>query len=411
MKFKNLLLASLAIFGITSLAQAQQTVVITGSSAYRTSVDAALLGLGFNATTQISGKTSATGNAATYTASSGTYNGWTVKTSWSGSAAGIQTVAATSPTKTVGVFADGVTGNQSDPRALSTGNATQVRPDIAFADNAQSSTKFNGSFLGTTYTSLTKASVTVNSTTTQPPVGVVGFVFALSKSASTTYAMGNDTINMTSQAAQNIWSLGYGPLAMLTGNSSDRTTTLVAAGRDPDSGTRIVTLAETGIGASSTIQQYLPVAPSGNMTSLALYPAATINGVPVPEGESGESSGSGLASLMGNLGPVAGISPSGNAGMLVGYLSSGDAATITGGVRCLYNGVAYSTANIQEGKYTLWGYEYCFYRPDISTSGSPNKKSFADALATRIYTTDASIRIPTMQVGRSVDGGTVGPTY
>jgi len=408
MKLQNLLLASLATFGITSLAHAQQTVVITGSSAYRSSVDAAIKALGFNATTQVTGKTSASGNAATYTASSGTYSGWTVKTSWSGSAAGIQTVAASSPTKTVGVFADGATGDQSDPRS----GATQVRPDIAFADNTQSSTKFNGTFLGTTYANLSKALVSRNGTSAaQVPVGVVGFVFALSKSASANYTMGNDTINMTSQAAQSIWSLGSGPLAMLTGNSSDRNTSLIAVGRDPDSGTRIVTLAETGIGVSSTIQQYLPTVSGGSITALDLYPQTTINGVTVPYGESGESSGSTLASLMSNLGPNSSVSPTTYAGMLVGYLSSGDAATITGGVRCLYNGVAYSTANIQEGKYTLWGYEYCLYRSDISTSGTPSKKSFADALASQIYNVNASITIPSMQVSRSFDGGVVTPNY
>ena len=244
-------------------------------------------------------------------------------------------------------------------------------------------------------------------------MGVVGFVWALSKSASLApYSFTNDTINMTSQVAQNIWSLGYGPLSMLTGNSADETVSLIADGRDPDSGTRITALAESGIGINNVIQQYAPVASGGAITSLGLYPATTINGVPVPEGESGESSGGTLAGLMGNTGPTAGISPSGYAGFLVAYLSKGDADTITGGVRLLYNGAAYSTANIQEGKYTFWGYEQLFYRPGITgETGGTVKKAFADALASKIYNVDASIAITSMKVARSYDGGVVTPNF
>ena len=414
MKLKNILMGVVATVGFNMMAHSE-TIVITGSSAYRANVDAALLHLGFTATAWITGKTSANGNAALYTGS-GTYAGYLVKTSWSGSAAGIQTVAATSPTKTVGVFADTDTGALADPRS----GGNQVRPDIAMADNTQASTKFNGTFLGTTYNALKKADVTptVGSVKTSQSVGVVDFVWLLSKSAGQApYSYTSDTLSMSSQIAQAILKgQGYVPLSLFTGNSTDTATSVYATGRDPDSGTRITTFAESAVGVNSVVQQWKPTIAAGVVTSIALYPASVINGVTVPLGEGGESSGGTVATNLSATGPAATAASSadGVGGFLVSYVGISDATTaISGGaIRLKYNGIPYSQDNIKNGYYTFWGYENLFYRSTQAAddiTNSTHKVVFGNALASKIYNVDASIFITDMKVSRSFDGGVVTP--
>jgi len=385
-------------------ASAQTTIVLTGSSAYRGATVSAIKNL-LGATYSVGyiGTDESKANAHIYKGTIGG-NAVIVKCSWSGSAAGVQTVAATTPTKTVGVFADSVTPAPTTGISTTTGltdprtGATQVRPDIAMSDTFQGATLWNGTYLGVAYAGLVEATpATVGAPNV---VGVVPFKWVASNSAPA-------GLNMTPAFANSIYTtVGAAPLALLTGNLADETTAVYGAGRDPDSGTRITAFAETGIGANTGVQQFQPTASGGAITSVALYAATTINGVPVAAGNSGESSGGTLAGLIGNTGPAAG--PYGG-GFMVTYLSTGDAATaITAGAHEMsYNGVTYSTGAVNEGQYTFWGYEHMLYRS--GTTGVV--KSTADAIADNIYTTTATIKITSMKVARSTDGGTIGATY
>lgn len=395
----TLAVCALALVGIQT-ASAQTTIVITGSTAFRsntlTSIENVLTP-GF--TVGFTGSSRLGANASIYKGFIGADN-VIIKTSWSGSTGGIQTVAASAPTKTVGVFPDATattvlpgTSGLGDPRQ----GATQVRPDVAMGDSTQASTLWNGTYLGVAYSSLVDG--TINSLPTPAPdnVGIVAFQWCTSKS-------GVAGLNMTNKTAQTIYTtVGAGPLSLITGNSADETTTVYAGGRDPDSGTRTITFAESGIGINSAVKQFKPTASGGAITSIALYATTTLNGVPVtPAGQSGEASGGTLGGLMANTGPTSGVF---GGGFFVTYLGTPDAATLVtaGGFAMKYNGVDYSVAAIQYGQYSFWSYQHLFYR-----SGTVGVvKTVADKIATNIHDVTSTVLLSTMQVSRAVDAGII----
>jgi hypothetical protein len=275
-------------------------------------------------------------------------------------------------------------GSQLDPTSGSNPNEN-VAPQVAMSDTFQSSTVFNGTFQSVTYASLV-----------DNVVGVVPFKFIASPAApGTTPSVGASNLNVTPQLAQATWiGVGNAPLALYTGNSGDQGTLVYATGRDPDSGTRLTALAETGIGVNSAVRQY-------DTATNAIYPQQTINGIVVPAGQGGEASGGTLAAKMFNTNAQARI--------YLSYFSTGDAATaIAGGAKeCTYNGTAYSLGAVQQGKYTFWGYEHLMYRSSLTGVAL----STATSLATQITNTDATILLSSMSVVRATDGGTVTADY
>ncbi len=187
MKISKTLLGGVALLGMTGLASAQTKIYVTGSTAFRASAITEITNL-LNANG--GGFTEASDNA-TFTSANvvtflgGKINGTavTIKTSWSGSASGIQTVAG-APNFTVGFLPDGASGTSNpDPRPTANPREAAV-PDICLSDVFQGTTLFNGTFSGVNYAALT-----------DNVVGVVAFTFAGSKS----FPAGQ---NMTPQIAQ-----------------------------------------------------------------------------------------------------------------------------------------------------------------------------------------------------------------
>ncbi|MEI9896983.1 MAG: hypothetical protein WDN28_24770 [Chthoniobacter sp.] len=162
-----------------SLASAATNIYITGSSAYRGSTHSAILKLldsssdgntvsvASGATFGFSGGKGLSGaNAAIF---KGTISGADViiKCAWSGSVAGVQTVAGnftvnfpldTAPT--AAGAGSNVAGNV-DTTASGAATADLTVPDIAMSDTYQSSTVFNNTFSGRAYESLTDVIVGV----------------------------------------------------------------------------------------------------------------------------------------------------------------------------------------------------------------------------------------------------------
>jgi hypothetical protein len=252
-------------------------------------------------------------------------------------------------------------------------------------------------------------------------VGVIPFNFFASKGAATAGAASTGITNMTPQLAQGLWPTGNGkePLSLFTGNPADSTTFCYATGRNPDSGTRINAFAETGVGISSVVQQYVPTISGGAITSLALFPATTLyNVLPVAAGNNGESSG-------GNLDTDLEAAATNSTGYLIGYLGTSDSTTslVGGAVQLAYNGVSlpnsgspsYTFSNfslIQNGQYTYWGYEHLDYLSTLSTT-FPTAYSFANAVVTEIHNVTAQVPVTSMNVGRTIEGGeiTLGNPY
>ena len=408
MKISTTLLGGIALLGTTGLASAQTKIYVTGSTAFRASATNEINNLltanggGYTIATDTAGASAVTSaNAATWTG--GKINGTavTIKVSWSGSGAGVQSVAASSTTFPVGFLPDGATGTaNADPR-VSTNPRESAVPQVALSDVFQGTTPFNGTFNGATYATLVPSG-------TGSIVGVVAFTFAASKGFPV-------NLNMTPQVAQTLFTNGNLPLSDLTGSASDQNTALVATGRNADSGTRLTAVAETNVGVNTVLTQYQPTVSSGAITALQPYPASTVNGVNFVAGNGGESSGGTLrAYLPDTVNPSAVQQATGDstysAGYLVTYLGVSDfnAVSGSGAVALNYTGVAESQTAIEQGSYTFWGYEHLYYRSNLSGVAL----TFATSLTNQIKnstsaTLSPNVSVNDMAVQRSGDGGQI----
>lgn len=407
MKILSSILGSLLAMALVSAVHAD-TMRVTGSTAFRGNTHTAVTNI-FDPGTVTYAYLDNSSGTGTLTSSSaaifkGTVNGvaTTIKTHWTGSEGGIQTVAG-SPVFTVTYLAD--TTSTLPPPGNKLPSTTTLSdasiPDVAMSDVFQASSKFKaGRFHQVTYQAL-------NSTVTTPGlpagqiVGVVQFKFVASNSAPA------GLTNITSQNARDLFSTGKMGLSLFTGVTTDETFTIYATGRDFDSGTRLTALAEIGLGAQATVKQYQPK--KGGVLAITccgtldgppfqIWPAGSVNGIPYGVGNGGYNSGGDLAGGIAN-------STNGNSAFVT-YLSLGDSTTAIGnGAHELkFNGTTYSQTAVQEGQYTFWGYEHLYYRDSTPAA----VKTVADKLALQIFNTDAPApHYSDMKVSRTIDGGTV----
>ena len=410
MKSLKTILTGAIAMTLASQAFADVTVYITGSSAYRAQINvsiAKILGVSADGTNIQAAYDPGTSSFTLANANKALFKGpgttlgipgtVTIKTSWNGSAAGVQavtqpvaqsfladSVATANATTSGGQTA--VSGGQS----VASPATENVNPEIVLSDVDQVATPF------TTGNALDKE-----------VIGIVDFVWAASKATLTT-APFTGISNVTPQLAQALYG-GTGKLSvsLFTGNAADSTSFVYGIGRNPDSGTRLTAFAETGVGLFSTVQQWSPTVSSGNVTALALWPAETVNGIPFTVGNSGYSSGGNLrTALQATTGSVSGGIGS---TALIGYLSNADArSAINGGTikELSYNGVTYggNTNLIKEGQYTFWSYEWLMFLQSLSG----DKLTVATSLRNQAKT-DAPIKLTDMHVSRQTDGGVVTP--
>jgi hypothetical protein len=411
MKPLRLITISILALALVGAAQAQTTMRVTGSTAFRGSTHTAIQNIFDAGTVTFAYLDNSGGTATISNTSAAIFKGniagvaTTIKTHWSGSEGGIQTVAG-SPNFTVTYFDDATVtlpppGNKLPSGTVLTDSSI---PDVAMSDTFQSTSLFHGTVNGIPYQTLNKQKRTAGLPAGQL-VGIVQFKFVASTSAPA------GLTNMTSQIARNLYANGKAPLSFFTGVNADELFTVYAVGRDIDSGTRLTALAETGLGALSVVKQYEPLKGGVRATTCCgaidappytLEPAATINGIFEPPGDGGYSSGGELSNAVANT-------TSGNT-CFATYLGLSDAANaIANGAHELsYNGVAYDQTAVQEGHYTFWGYEHLYYRDSTLV----NVKAVADKLALQIFNTDAPTpHYSDMKVSRKTDGAVVTPLF
>ncbi len=381
---KKLLLSSLIGLALSASASAQTVLRLTGSTAFRAATHNAIKNImGPSVTYGFTGSTLGGAGQAIFTGTVGA-NPVIIKTSWSGAVGGVQTVAGSLnvnflPNSTTQSGGAGTSG-------AATGTEAAI-PDVGMADQYQSSTPFNA-----------PPYVTLVYTT----VGVVPFKWVASNGTPA------GVTNITTQQAQSLWGAGEIPLAFFTGSSADHATKLFATGRDPDSGTRVITFAESGIGIFNGVLQYQPTVSGTNVASHIPWPQTTVNGIVFTQGNGGYNSGGTLAGVMRNT-------TTGIGGHYITYLGLSDANTATaptgtgaGPARELtWNGVPYSLSNVKEGLYTFWGYEHLTYRSSLAGV----QKNVADTLALQIINVDSPVLLSDMQVSRQNDGSSVGANY
>ena len=408
MKLLKTLLASCLAFALISAASAQTTIRITGSMAFRAAVLTSIQNTlaagyvyGYNGTS-FTGSSQAIFTGNTKSGSIPVI----IKTSFSGSVGGISTLAANLTIGTGGTFTGGGGWlvNSTPQSTTGTPNApanydSPVTADIAMADCYQVSapTKFR-----------TPALKNNN-------VGVVDFEWILTPGAAALGAISTST-NLTSAQVSGCFQTATLKLSGLSGNSGD-TEAVRGVGRDADSGTRIQALACSGIsaGAEGELMQYQPLfdgnkvamqpppIPGHQITGAALWPKQTLNTINYEVGASGYNSGGLVAAAV--VVPHSGSFPTYKPWIL-SYLGINDASHVTDGTALKFNGVAFSTANVENGTYLYWGNEHLFYRNSLSG----NTLTYAGLLVTDVTKVTASISgvaYSTMKVHREKDGGTI----
>jgi len=429
MKAIKILAASAIALALATSANAATTVRLTGATSYRANVHNAIINLMTAGGSYTYGYVGATNTKAAYAVYVGTINSNAVviKTSWTGSEAGIQAVGARS---NITFLADPDVNNQVDGKTLtSAGTASLTDPtangatdgasevaDITLSDTAVSYSQFKS------YSSLLKAN-------SPAIVGICPFKWI---SSSTGKFSG-----ITSQQIRTLYSNGSLSQAILTGSSADQGTFVFGLGRNPDSGSRLTAFGESGLGALKAVNQYQPLDSNGNVikgTNLAAiatlqpWPSETINGITVDAFNSGYNSGGDLAAPMKQNAASFQVALSTGTtsytnGVLVAYLAAGDADGAIGsgsyGAKELtFNGVKlgkpgvdfvgsdYNVApNLVNGSYTFWSYERMYYRSNLTTSSV--QKVTGDKIANQLATTDALVKPTSLQVKRDADGANV----
>jgi len=388
-------MAGLLVASAAGVADAQTVVHITGSTAFRSATVTAITHILKPGFTYGYAGTSFTGaNQAIFTGTTISNNiPVIIKTSWSGSVAGVQTVSQQLPISTwlTNSTPQSTTGTPSAPSVYD----PPAVPEVAMSDGVQATTPFTSPVLAAAN------------------VGVVPFKWVRNVGSPATLA------NITPNLAQALWLNGNLPLALFTGSAADESTQIYAIGRDPDSGTRKTAFAESGIGVFTAVAQYYPTNSSGAIINRAnagpiagqkLVPTETINGIFVDVGQGGYASGGDLAAAMKASGSQAAIG-----GYYVTYLGTSDAATAEAGgaSEMNWNGVPFSDVAVQEGQYSFWAYEQLDYRSNYGTVDA-NGKAVADQIALQILYADAVVAgelLSTMHVSRQIEGGVISNNY
>lgn len=364
-KTKALLLA--AGLGLVSAVQAQVTIYITGSTAFRAETFTAIKAL------YDGGAPTLQPAAATGSSSKVTYTGTitplygaqtvTIKTAFSGSVEGIvNLVNAANP--------PGIT----QPTYLNADGSTDANTvaDFAFSDVFQDTSDYNSSL----YAALEDFTV-----------GVVCFAWTRGVTAPTSVA------NITHQQAQQLFAGGTVTTAFFSGNPAD-TTPLYLTGRNKLSGTRLTYQADCGFGANADATLYKLDASHNPVLD-------TI----------GQTGGGDVRAI---LNDALATSP------FIGTLGTSDAAQVNSGNNKLtYNGVAFSKAAVQNGQYSLWGYLHLFPRPGTSATKltlvkgttTPDvpvtSNGLVKAIDTALAASANNVQLSTMNVGRNADGGPI----
>jgi hypothetical protein len=446
---KMILAGALAIMTSVSLFADPVYVNFTGSSAYRsfteTAIKAAFTNLG--ATGFKYGYQGTKFGSGTYAIFTGTISSqqYVVRTSWSGSEAGIKMVSTQTaiPYFPYDTAVDALLTSGGTPSLEASVTLTTAIPNYALSDTAQAASAYTPA---KGYTKLTDSGA----------LGVNVFKWVASNNASSLTKVSN----MTSQLAKTMFAQGFAPLALMTASTADQTSLVALLGRNPDSGTRVTAVLESGYSTTDAVVQFEPISTTTEFTSavsatnsaivaLQPWPTDKVNGSIVSSGNSGYSSGGSLAKAMANanwsssIGLYTDVTSSGlndGTGMpvsdalyatydnttgntLVGvaYLAASDADSyITAGtlVELAYNGyklgaVTYaSAADLVQGRYTFWSYEHMLSYSTTGFTSNALAKEVKTILTTNKGNVLTNVVLPAnLAVQRNADGAFVYTNY
>jgi len=367
---KHIILKSLAVMALfTASASADVVINLTGSTAYRAATHAAIIASLTSPTYAYNEVTASDGlNKATYAIFKGTSGGENiiVRVFWAGSVEGVQYPSS------------GATINKFIP----TSQSTAASPGT----NLGNTTYTDGGVVSAGMSDVYKASAGFpNADLEDTRVGVCPFVFISHPNA--------PFANINPQQMKLVYGQDYAFLSnFIPGGST--TAPVYGCGRNADSGTRITCLAESGYGYTNPVNQYTAAVNSTDTLSFSINSPAN----------NGASSGSTMAKTL--------IRNSSDAvGWGIGYCGVAD---IQGANDVLtFNGVPYSTDNVKNGTYTLWGYEHLFVAAavrDASAGDDLIRKTWINVMKAAIIANPSAslgVKMADMTVSRAGDGAPI----
>lgn len=237
------------------------------------------------------------------------------------------------------------------------------------------------------------------------PIAIVDFVVAPEVGS-----FPADFNNVTSYQLNQLYTgLGHMPVSLFTGNPAEQNLWVYGTGRDDDSGTRALFVADTLIGFGTTIYQYgITAGPTYTKFGLASVNANDGNGYP---------SGGNVATALNINNPGNYKADGTHVSYAIGYIAVTDwtqaPQTLTS---LMYNGVAYSPTAVQQGQYSYWGYENANIRDTDSALDTGSINEFSAALESHQIalsngTIPGTLSISSMSVGRNDDGQPIFPLF
>jgi hypothetical protein len=328
--------------GVASVADAQQTIYITGSTAFRAQVYFGLRDMGL---TVQSGATTGNNNF-NFT---GTVSASTISTITNGSAGQSVNVICAFTGSTEGLNA--IINNNSPVYTNIAGSAFSYPngADLAFCDVQEATTPYAGDPVNELSSTDGLAS------SFGAGVAVVPFTWAASADAS------GKINNVTPYIINDIFVNGIESLSFFDGVASDSAVNVYLTGRTNDSGTRISAQVDVGFDPSQPVIQYTVGGTLG---------APPASGTWQSVGNNGYSSGGNVAKALDVVG----------AGDAIGYVAFSDAASLkNGALPITYQGVspfigstwtpnvsAWNLTGIENGSYTFWSYEHLYESTKVS---------------------------------------------
>lgn len=370
--------ASVAVLGLAAQVNAQTSVYVTGSTAFRSQAVAAIEAAFDTGVTNIVTRGGTDEHSATYAILSGFVSGapFRVYTLWSGSEAGLAALSGTTvpdtdfngnadtlPNDVCYFLLPTVTGASSSNPTSSETNTTSQAPDLSYADTSKA-VSFSKSASFTTFSNTV--------------VGVVTFTYTKCTNSNAGFAVWSHLTNITHDQCKVEFG-GPQTAAFFTGIAADTNYNVYLVGRNKGSGTRVNVLADNGYGIATPVDQWV-VDPKGTTTGVLSPPFvatgavdATIPGYQLVEiNNAGFESGGNVSADLSIDGCSASVDPiSGNTGVItIGYLGIPDASKNSLGTSqwLTLNGVFESDDAIAQGQYTYWGYEHLYGKSGLSGS-------------------------------------------
>ena len=433
---RNILTGSIALAILATTAKADVEVRITGATAFRTAALNALkaqFDLG-GSYTFAHNKAAGGVNGADRATFKGTFPGvsgvTTVRVSHNGSVEGLRAIAAPGVVNSPLFITDaalaspgGDAGEAANENALVSGSTTQQTAKFAYSDVRQSSTPISSPTL----------------LPAQPKVGVTLFTMLANEGAPA------GLTNVTFQQFKALFAQGELPLSVFTGDAAD-TNPVYATGRNDGSGTRTAYMAESQLGITTLVSQFVATTSAGNaITVLRKVPAggATINGTfdatsastlwsQDLDGNGGYFSGSVLRTEMGRVTSSTQVLDSNGdelrpAGQLhlITFLSAADAvpARVAGAKVLGWNGSTLSSLNtgtvvdstdlakITEGQYSAWTFQNLYYNGSLSADENTVYTAIKNGIPASLIAAGYVPGVPStiMNVSRPNDGQPIAP--